>query len=94
MRVIWLDRALDDLEAIEQFIGQDNLRAAREVEQQIKTSVRRLQDQPRMGRPGRVAGTRELVIPGLPYIAAYSINESTVYVLAIVHGAREWPESF
>lgn len=48
---------------------------------------------PALGRPGRVAGTRELVLPKTPYVVAYRIMEA-VEILAVMHGAREWPEGF
>lgn len=45
-----------------------------------------------MGRPGRVDGTRELVISHTPYIAAYRIAGDTVHIPHVLHGAQEWPE--
>jgi len=47
-----------------------------------------------MGRRGRVGGTRELVIPSQPYIIAYRIRGQTIHILAVLHGARKWPERF
>ena len=49
---------------------------------------------PKAGRIGRVAGTREVVVPGTSYLVAYRIVEDMIQVLAILHGAQEWPESF
>jgi len=54
--------------------------------------VNQLQDNPEIGRPGRVDGTRERIIPRLPYIAAYRLAADAVEVLSIVHTARLWPE--
>ncbi len=45
-----------------------------------------------MGRLGRIDGTRELVISGTPYIAAYRIVGETVRILRILHGAQLWPD--
>ena len=53
-----------------------------------------LADFPLSGRDGRVDGTRELVIPGTQYIVAYRVVDSGVEILAIMHGARQWPEKF
>jgi len=53
-----------------------------------------LADHPGIGRPGRVDGTRELVIPGLPYVIAYLHRGDTVTVLRVLHGAMRWPERF
>jgi toxin ParE1/3/4 len=47
-----------------------------------------------MGRPGRVPGTRELVVTDTPYAVAYIANADRVVVLAVPHGARTWPRSF
>ncbi|MEX2649124.1 MAG: type II toxin-antitoxin system RelE/ParE family toxin [Alphaproteobacteria bacterium] len=93
MRVVWLVKALDDLDAIERFIETDNPAAARSVEQRIKESVALLGTHPRLGRPGRIERTRELVVQGTPYIVAYTIGGDQITILAVIHGARMWPES-
>jgi plasmid stabilization system protein ParE len=49
---------------------------------------------PYAGRIGRVAGTREIPVPGTPYLVAYRIVERMIHVLAILHGAQKWPEAF
>ena len=46
-----------------------------------------------MGRVGRVRGTRELVIAGTPYIAAYRVKGRVILILRILHGAQLWPET-
>ncbi|MDQ7827232.1 MAG: type II toxin-antitoxin system RelE/ParE family toxin [Candidatus Eremiobacteraeota bacterium] len=47
-----------------------------------------------MGRPGRVPGTRELVVPGTKYIVAYRVRHRSLQILRVLHGARKWPEEF
>jgi toxin ParE1/3/4 len=47
-----------------------------------------------MGRPGRVPGTRELVVSDTPFILPYRVRDSAVEILAVFHGARQWPEQF
>lgn len=44
------------------------------------------------GRPGRVPGIRELVISNTPFIAAYAIENDRIVILAVYHGAQQWPE--
>jgi toxin ParE1/3/4 len=94
MRVVWEEDALADLAEIEGYIAADSPRAARAVKQRIRQQVLSLSEAPRIGRPGRVKGTRELMVTGLPYIVVYTVTESVVTVLAVYHGARQWPESF
>jgi plasmid stabilization system protein ParE len=48
----------------------------------------------RMGRPGRVPGIRELVIPTTPYIVPYRVQREAIQILRVYHGARRWPDSF
>ena len=70
----------------------ENPAAAVLVDERIVAAVRRLIDFPARGWVGRIAGTRELVIGGTPYLAAYAITEARVRVLRVLHGAQEWPE--
>nr|HAQ92871.1 type II toxin-antitoxin system mRNA interferase toxin, RelE/StbE family [Afipia sp.] len=69
-----------------------NPRAAIAVDERIATAARRLVDFPESGRPGRVAGTRELVITGTPYVAAYAVTAETIRILRVLHGAQRWPD--
>ena len=92
MKLVWSRFALADRDDIFTHIEADNPKAAVHVDEQIVPSVRRLVEFPESGRPGRVAGTRELVIPRTPYIAAYFVTADTVRILRIIHGAQIWPE--
>lgn len=74
MQVRWLPRALRNLEQVADYIGADNPGAAARLEQRLLQSVTNLSDHPQLGRSGRVTGTRELVIPGTPYIVAYRVR--------------------
>jgi toxin ParE1/3/4 len=49
---------------------------------------------PYSGRVGRVPGTREIVVASTPYVIAYRIVEKTIHVLAVLHGAQDWPQTF
>jgi addiction module RelE/StbE family toxin len=73
MPVVWLDEALADLRAVGDYIARDNREAAYRVLRRLKAVADTLADHPEMGRPGRVDGTRELVISDLPYILPYQI---------------------
>jgi toxin ParE1/3/4 len=85
---------LANLTAEAEYIARDNPAAAAHVVQKIAEAVDRLKQYPAMGRPGRITGTRELVVSGTPYIVPYRIRENEVEVLRVFHGARRWPSQF
>lgn len=92
MKLTWSAFALSDRDAIFTYIETDNPAAAVLIDERIVAASRRLLDFPASGRLGRIAGTRELVINGTPYVAAYTMTETTVRILRVLHGAQEWPE--
>lgn len=95
MNVVWSPEALEDLIAIRRYIERDDPAAAVGVVRRIVASIEEhLPDFPDSGRPGRVSGTRELLVPGLPYIVPYRIRAATIEVLRVYHAARRWPEGF
>jgi toxin ParE1/3/4 len=92
---IWSPQAIDDLLALRAYIEQDNPAAAQRIVLHILRNVDQLlANNPRMGRPGRVPETRELVIPNTPFIVPYRIVEGTIQVLRVFHAARRWPDRF
>ena len=94
MRIKWLDLAVDDLDDIAVYISQDNPEAARRIVRRLWTAVKSLARQPKMGRPGRVYGTRELVVSDTPFLVPYRVVGSEIQILRVLHGARDWPKSF
>ena len=93
--VVWTRHYLRELESIDDYIAERNPAAAVRVVTTIHTRTQRLlSDNPFIGRVGENEGTRELVVPGTPYIVAYRVLETRVEVLFVQHGAREWPETF
>lgn len=94
MQIRWTDKALDNLDAAVEYIAADNPMAARKVAQKIWDSVQLLKSQPGLGRPGRVVGTRELIIIGLPYVIPYMEKDGTIIILRIMHSSIKWPNSF
>jgi toxin ParE1/3/4 len=93
MRVLWTRLALIDLEAIGDYIGRENPTAAARVVTAILDQAQTLASFPDMGRAGRIAGTRELVIAGAPFVIPYRVRDSGVEILAVFHASRKWPES-
>ena len=94
LEIRWLKRALANLEAEAEFIARDNPAAAGRVVGAIERAVGLLADHPALGRPGRVEGTRELVVPDTPYIVPYRVRGGAVQILRVFHGARKWPRKF
>lgn len=94
MRVRWLRRALRNLDEEAEYIARDDPDAAARIVDRIATSVERLATHPALGRTGRVPGTRELMLSGMPYVVAYRVRGETVEILRVFHGARKWPEKF
>ncbi len=94
MTLVWLRRAERSLEAIADYIARENLQAAHATILTMRTAAARLIDNPALGRPGRVPGTRELVVVGTPYILPYRVQGEIIQILHVLHGARQWPERF
>jgi addiction module RelE/StbE family toxin len=94
VRVRWDPKALARLEAEGDYIAQDSPVAAGRVITRIMNAVDDLAAHPLKGRQGRVMGTRELVIPRTSYIVVYRVRGQWVEILALQHGAQQWPESF
>jgi addiction module RelE/StbE family toxin len=92
MRLEWSAFALADRTAIFDYIEADSPQAAIAVDDQIREQARALARFPESGRPGRVEGTRELVISRTPYVAAYRLAGKKIRILRILHGAQRWPE--
>ena len=91
MQVRWTAPAAKDLQEIAHFIQKDNSTAARAVATALFDAANGLDLFSMKGRSGRIAGTRELAIPGLPYIIVYQLSVTTIEILHIYHGARNWP---
>jgi addiction module RelE/StbE family toxin len=92
MQLEWSRFAQADREAIFDYIEADSPQAAITVDDRIRQQVEELMKFPEIGRPGRIDGTRELIIRRTPYIAAYRIAGKTVRILRVLHGAQMWPQ--
>ena len=93
MRVKWTRRALREQDEAFEWIVTENPKAAGEVIDRMRSATRLLADNPRMGRPGRIAHTREMVITRTPYVVVYRIGAAQVEILAVIHHVRDWPAS-
>ena len=92
MHIRWTQPAARDLTNICDYTENHNgSEAARKVAIRIYEAVASLKQFPHMGRPGRKPGTRELVLPDLPFLAIYRVGEEVIVVARILHGAQQWP---
>jgi toxin ParE1/3/4 len=92
MTVRWTPTALRDLESLHACIRDDNPAAADAFVGKILAGIGALTQHPEMGRTGRLAATRELAVH--PFVLAYRLRRGIVEILAIIHGARRWPDRF
>jgi toxin ParE1/3/4 len=96
MRIRWTETAAGNWEQAFDFIAQENSVSALKIAEKILDLTEILAVHPYAGRPGRVAETRELVVPNSPFLLVYSVDtsEEVVWIYAIYHGRRRWPQSF
>ena len=92
MKRVWSAFAVSDRDGIFTHIEADSPAAAIAIDERIVAATRRLLDFPESGRPERIAGTRELVIAGTPYLAAYRMSGEMIRILRVLHGAQQWPD--
>ncbi len=94
MQIRWTKKAIDDLKSLRAYVEQDKPQAAKKLTLRIISIIEEgLVLQPGMGRPGRKNGTRELIIPGTPYIIPYQIRNNSLEVLRVMHGSMKWPDN-
>lgn len=89
--VIWAPRAILDMREAWDYIAADSEGAADRIVARLQSAGEGLDRFPRIGRAGRRAGTRELVVSGTPYFLEYRILRTQVEITRVIHGARKWP---
>ena len=93
MTLVWSPESIHDLLALRAHISQDDPAAAKRVALHILYCVEHLlSENPKLGAPGRVSGTREFVIPKTPYVVPYRVRGSTIEIVRVYHSSRCWPE--
>lgn len=90
MIVFWAPEAEQDRSDIMDYIAADNPAAASSMDRLFSEAASRLADHPFMGKPGQISDTREL-IPHPSYRLVYTVNQDTIWVLALAHTSRLWP---
>ena len=89
MEISFTRPALRDLERIHAFIARDDPGRAYEILAEIRVAINRLAVYPAMGRPGKKAGTRELIVPHLPYKVPYRVRGEKVLILRVLHTRQQ-----
>jgi toxin ParE1/3/4 len=94
MKIEWTKLALADLKHIYAYICKDSERSAKAVLSAVRNAIHgQLEVSPLSGRTGRVSGTRELIVPRLPYIVTYRIKDTNIQILRVLHNAQRYPNS-
>ncbi len=94
MTIDWTTNAKAQLLRLDDYIFERSPKGTERVVDDIYDAVNLLQNLPFLGREGRVKGTREVVISKTSYVVAYRIQRETIQILAVIHGAQRWPDSF
>jgi addiction module RelE/StbE family toxin len=90
VKVFWTPEAQQDRAEVWDYIAADNPAAAARLDELFSVAAAKLTDFPMLGRTGKIPGTREL-IPHESYRLVYEIEGDIVWVLTLVHTARQWP---
>jgi len=92
MRIIWTPEAEHQRFDIYDYIAADSPRAAARMDILFDNVADSLTIFPERGKPGALPGTREL-FPHQNYRLIYKVDEQaqTIWILALVHGAQQWP---
>lgn len=93
MRLFWTQSAVRDLSEARAYISAEDPGAAARVAHRILEVAAMISDTPRIGKPGRALGTREMSVPSTPYVIIYRLKAETLEVLRVMvmHGRRRWP---
>jgi toxin ParE1/3/4 len=88
--VVSSPRAIDHLAPLRVYMARENPDAAARTARALLAAVDRLAALPNLGRPGRVAGTREVVVPGARYVMPYRVRGERLEIIAVFHGRQRW----
>jgi len=91
LNIRWSALAIEDREVIFDYLLHLDPAVAIRIDLEIEQQVENLARFPKLGRDGRVADTRELVINRTPYIVAYSLDADSLVILRVIHSSQVWP---
>jgi len=91
MKIVWRPRADADLDRIFHYIAKDNPRAAIALDDEFKAKAAIAARHPELYRPGRIPGTREIVVKSWIMVYRVSKRPAAIVILRVIHGRRQWP---
>ena len=94
MKIVWLPRAIGDLQDIRAYIAGHDPKAAQRVAQRIRQTVHHLKAHPQLGRPADIENIRLMSVPTLPYCIPYRVNDGYIEILRVFHTSQNRPESW
>jgi plasmid stabilization system protein ParE len=92
LKVVWSSRSIDQLQALREFIAKDSESSAAAIARRILDAIELLKSHPNLGRPGRITGTRELIVPQTPFVVPYRVRAGRLELIGIFHGRQRWPD--
>jgi addiction module RelE/StbE family toxin len=90
VKVLWSPQARQQRRDIWDYIASDNPRAADRIDDLFDAAAARLATHPKFGKPGKISGTREYIAHP-SYRMVYEIGTDAVWIMLLIHTAREWP---
>ena len=87
----WTAAAAEDLQNITDYLFDKTPENGARLVRRIYDVPSELKTFPNRGRPGKKQGTRELLVPSLPYIVVYRLSHDVLYIVRILHAAQAWP---
>jgi addiction module RelE/StbE family toxin len=90
VKIVWTPEAEQDRAAIWDYLEVRDPNAALRMDNLFSDAVAGLADFPMLGHEGEVPGTRELT-PHRSYRLIYEVVDNTVWILVLIHTARQWP---
>jgi toxin ParE1/3/4 len=94
VRVKWLQRARRNLDEEIAYLAEESPEHAFKVYNHIRARIAALEQFPNMGRPGRIMGTRELIVAPYPYIVPYRVKDNTIIILRVFHVSQKLPDQW
>ena len=93
MKIVWTKRAERHVRSAYRYWSNEKSETAADLMlERILSTVELLERNPDIGRPGRIATSRELILTPLPFVLAYRVRRDKIEIAALIHGARKWPE--